>query len=214
MKTNRIARTMLATLCLGLVLAACHTGPSPEELTQVAQAGETELAAAQQTADAAQETADAAEKARVETGVAQTLTAQPTSTSTDTPEPTFTSTPTETPLPSDTPTPEATATETQPPGPTSPPITATRPAPASVYGSTGGPEGFFTTITCSRGGGNCTPTMPPGDISFSFTLGSLATAPWTLFVPYGLSVERDGANVSDMYMTVDAGWLVPGGLVG
>mgnify|MGYP001610658152 CR=1 FL=1 len=132
MKSNRFTLFVLVTFCLSLVLAACDTGPSAEEQTQVAQAGETEQAAAQQTAAAAQLTAAAAEKARKATDVAATLTAQPTSTSTDTPVPTFTPTSTETLVPSDTPTPEATSTETQVPGPTAPPITATRPAPASV----------------------------------------------------------------------------------
>jgi len=56
--------------------------------------------------------------------------------------------------------------------------------------------------------------MPPGDISFRLTLASAAAAPWTHFVNYGLSVEKDGANVAGLFMFVDAGWLQPGAVVG
>jgi hypothetical protein len=56
--------------------------------------------------------------------------------------------------------------------------------------------------------------MPPGDVSFSFTLGSTSDAPWAIFLPYGLSVEKDGANADSMFMFVDAGWLPPGFTVG
>ena len=31
-----------------------------------------------------------------------------------------------------------------------------------------------------------------------------------IFLPFGLSVEKDGVNAADLYMTVDAGWLPPG----
>jgi hypothetical protein len=56
--------------------------------------------------------------------------------------------------------------------------------------------------------------MPPGDISFRLTLAGDGAAPWTHFVNYGLSVEKDGANVAGLFMFVDAGWLQPGALVG
>jgi hypothetical protein len=52
--------------------------------------------------------------------------------------------------------------------------------------------------------------MAPGDISFSITLKSAEDAVLAIFLPFGLSVEKDGVNSPDMYMTVDAGWLPPG----
>ena len=55
--------------------------------------------------------------------------------------------------------------------------------------------------------------MPQGDVSFEFLLGSGADTPLTLFEKYGLSVERDGANVPEMFMFVDAGLLAPDSLV-
>ena len=188
-----------------VLLAACQSPTSAPPATEIAQANPTEVAAAVMTQVAE-------ENARVATGVAETLTAQPTVTATFTPVPTNTSTPTETPRPTETPLPTATATNTAKPAPTRLPVTDTptaRPAPVSVYGGTGGPEGYTTAITCSRPAGNCEPVMPPGDISFRLTLGSEASTPWTLFVKYGLSVEKDGVNVSNMFMFVDAGWLPP-----
>ena len=55
--------------------------------------------------------------------------------------------------------------------------------------------------------------MSPGDINFEMLLGSDLDAPWGLFLPYGLAVARDGANVADMFMLVDSGWLEPGTIV-
>jgi hypothetical protein len=55
--------------------------------------------------------------------------------------------------------------------------------------------------------------MAPGDINFDMALGSAPDAPWGLFVPYGLAVARDGVNIADMFMFVDAGWLEPGSVV-
>ncbi len=154
---------------------------------------------------------------------APTATEPPTSTPTAVPTDTPTAAPTDTlpPSPTTAPTLVPTLAPTQPPAVavTQPPaVAATKPpAPAasgSVYGSTAGPDGFFSTITCSRPSGDCLTVMPPGDVSFSFMLGSTADAPWALFLPYGLSVERDGANVDSMFMFVDAGWLPPGFTVG
>jgi hypothetical protein len=51
--------------------------------------------------------------------------------------------------------------------------------------------------------------MPPGDLSFVIILESTADALEVIFVPFGLSVEKDGVNAADMYMTADAGWLPP-----
>jgi hypothetical protein len=51
--------------------------------------------------------------------------------------------------------------------------------------------------------------MAPGDLIFNIRLESAADALEVLFYPFGLSVERDGANVADMYITADAGWLPP-----
>jgi len=56
--------------------------------------------------------------------------------------------------------------------------------------------------------------MPPGDLSFAITLESSADALEVIFYPFGLSVERDGANAANMYMTADAGWLPPGSQAG
>ena len=146
----------------------------------------------------------------------------PTATPTSTPtlEPTTTPTETATLAPTETPTTAPALVVTQPTvvAATQPPVVvATKPpaqASGSVYGSTTGPAGFATTITCfTAGGGACASVMPPGDINFTFTLGSAPDAPWALFLPYGLSVEKDGVNAEGMFMFVDAGWLPPGFIV-
>lgn len=174
---------------------------------QAATAGAVE--AAQAATDEAQETAQAA---AVATDVAATLAAQPTGTPTETHTPTPEPAITDTPEPTATDTPAATATESATPRPTSPPVTLTPtaiPAPASVYSEVGGPQNFFTFIDCTRNGAQCTPVMSPGDVAFDFYLASDAQAPFALFLPYGLSVEKDGVNVADMFMFVDAGYLPP-----
>lgn len=194
----------LSALGMVFLLAAC----TPEATTPDA----TQIALAVETAQAGTTTAEAEESNRIATGIAATLTAQPTAIPTDTPVPTDTLTPTRTRPPTDTPTPKPTATLTATRGPTRPPITSTptpRPTSASIYGFTGGPEGYITDIVCSRPTGNCEQVMPPGDVSFKLFLMSGPDTPWTLFVKYGLSVERDGANIADMFMFVDAGWLAP-----
>jgi hypothetical protein len=205
----------------GLALAAC-AAPTP-----VIPAQPTTDPGVAASAAAAEDTREAAEaEARVATGIAATLTAQPTATATDTPLPTATNTPTKaptsTPKPTETAVP-ATLEPTKPaatkaPASTQPPaatVAPTKPpAPASVYSFADGPAGYFTDITCNRGGGECTPTMAPGDINFDLFLGSADDAPVGLFLPYGLAVSRDGVNIADMFMFVDAGWLAPGSFVG
>jgi len=154
-------------------------------------------------------------------------TATPTGTASAAPSPvsTGTSTPTVAPTGTDTAAPTATATPSSPPSPTaSPAHLATRPpatiAPlgppetAPLLSTTGGPAGYASTIQCQRAGAACTPVMPPGDISFRLSLAGGTSAPWTHFIYYGLSVERDGANVAGQFMFVDAGWLQPGTVVG
>ena len=213
-KRTTLSQASLITL-LG-ILSACTSEPPTPDAAEVAQAAGTEQAGAQQTAQAnavAQAAEVAAESARVATGSVQTLTARPTSTQTPSPTFTRTPTPTRTPMPTNTETPAPTATDTAVPTATRPPATAAPtqpPAPVTMYGSTAGPAGYTTTIICFRGSGDCSTTMSPGDVNFTFTLGSDAATPWTLFLPYGLSVERDGVNIPEMFMFVDAGWLPPG----
>jgi len=191
-------------LVMGAMTLSAACGPSTPDPTQVAQAAQTQVAA-----DHAAET-EAAK--RVATGVAATLTAQPTDTPTLTPTSTDTPEPTDTPKPTKTSTPKPTATITHTPRPTSPPVSPTpspQPTSASIYGFTGGPDGYITDIDCTRGGANCSGVMPPGDVSFTFVLISGPDTPWTLFEKYGLSVEKDGVNVANMFMFVDAGFLPP-----
>ena len=80
--------------------------------------------------------------------------------------------------------------------------------------TTGGPAGYASHIQCQRAGAACAPVMPPGDVSFSMSLAGDDATPWTHFINYGLSVEKDGTNVASLFMFVDAGWLQPGAVVG
>jgi hypothetical protein len=200
---------------LAVAVSACSPTPAPLPTPDLA--ATTAAAEAQQAAEATADSENATRQAHaVATDVAATLTAQPTSTPTETYTPTPEPTATKTPAPTSTDTPAATATKTNTPKPTLPPVTLTptsAPVPASIYSEVGGPAGFYTVIECTRGGAPCTPQMPTGDITFEFLLGSDTTAPGAVFLPYGLSVERDGANVADMFMFVDAGYLVPGRIV-
>jgi hypothetical protein len=208
--TSVLGRLAACLVSLALFMAACTPPPATPDAVALAQS--TEQSAAGTVAAA---TSDAA---RVATGVAATLTAQPTATRTHTPAPTDTPVPTETPTSTDTPeptetrTPKPSPTITNTPRPTLPPVSPTpSPAPtsASIYGWANGPEGYVTDIECTIGGAPCTGVMPPGDITFEFVLVSFELTPLTLFEKYGLSVERDGANVADMFMFVDAGLLAP-----
>jgi hypothetical protein len=197
---------VLLTTILALAITACQSATPEPTATPVP----TEAAIPADTATAIPPTE------------APTATEPPTSTPTAVPTDTPTAAPTDTPPPSPTTAPSLAPTlaATQPPAvaATQPPaVAATKPpAPAasgSVYGSTTGPAGFATTITCSRPSGDCLSVIPPGDVSFSFTLSSTSDAPWALFLPYGLSVEKDGVNADSMFMFVDAGWLPPGVVV-
>ena len=83
-----------------------------------------------------------------------------------------------------------------------------------MLSTTGGPAGYASRIQCQRAGAACAPLMPAGDVSFSLSLASDPGTPWTHFIYYGLSVEKDGVNVASQFMFVDAGWLQPGAVVG
>jgi hypothetical protein len=192
---------LILLLTLASILSACA---SPQAAPTVAP---TQDVAATQTVEAA------ANSNRVATSVAATLTAQPT----NTPLPTATATT----KPSATPTtPPPTSTPTVAPtkvAPTKVPVTSlptatAAPASASIYSTAaGGPQGYLSTLGCYQVGGTpCQSVMPRGDISFNITLESTLDALLAIFVPFGLSVEKNGANAADMYMTVDAGWLEPG----
>lgn len=208
-KTNL---TPVFVTLLSIVVAAC-AAPTP---AATATPLPTDTPAGQvETQVAATISAGQTSAAEVAQAVALTLTAAvPTPTNTLPPSPTATATPT--PAPTDTPTAVPTAVSTL--AATRPPAAAATKAPppasASVYGLTGGPDQFFSTISCFYAKGDCISVMPPGDVNFSFTLGSTADAPFALFLPYGLSVEKDGANAAEMFMFVDAGWLRPGYTVG
>jgi len=138
-------------------------------------------------------------------------TASPAATNTATAAATATATVTLTAVVTPTAAPSATAR------PTPLPITSTptgQPGPAPVFSTTSGPAGYSSSLQCQQAGAPCAPVMPPGDVSFRLTLASDANAPWTHFIYYGLSVEKDGANAPSMFMFVDAGWLQPGEVVG
>ena len=199
-----------------LALAACSGTPSPTATPQPTATPDVAATSAAATEEAVQ--IAALEEAAVATGIAATLTAAPTETPTATATTEPSATPTKTEKPTNTPsaTPDVSATPSRTPGPTAAPVTSTpSPAPtsASVYGFTNGVAGYASDIRCTYSGGECVGVMPAGDISFEFLLGSAATTPLTLFEQYGLSVERDGANVADMFMFVDAGLLPPDAIV-
>jgi hypothetical protein len=155
-----------------------------------------------------------------------TPTALPTATLTPLPTATFTPLPTATLIATSTPRPSATtvpATPTVKPTkrplptlapatavPTDAPTEAAVAATADIYGYTTGPDGYVSVVICKRAGAPCQSVMPPGDLDFRLALTSRADMPYTQWVYYGLSVERDGANVPDMFMFVDAGWAKPG----
>lgn len=206
MTTLRV-KFLLVGIAELLALVAC-AGEQTPDATEIALAVETQIAMRSATETEASHS--------IATQVAATLTAQPTATATFTATPTDTRTPTATSTKTHTPTMTstitATPTQTATKGPTRPPVTLTytpQPTRESVYGFTGGVAGYFTDIECKRGSAPCTPIMPPGDVNFEFVLFSFADTPWTLFEKYGLSVERDGINLADMFMFVDAGYLPP-----
>jgi len=163
----------------------------------------------------------AAESNRQATAVAATLAALPTATLP--PTPTETLAPTVTAVPA-TATIAPTVTQVPPtkvpatkevvntPAATAVPPTKESSSTGSIYSGTGGgPAGYTSTLYCSQVDGSpCQSTMAPGDLSFAITLQSTADALEVIFYPFGLSVERDGVNAADMYVTADAGWLPPG----
>lgn len=202
-------------IVISLLGAAGCSVPQTPDATAVAQAMQTEIAIQAVTQTQAAHA--------VATQVAATLTAQPTHTPipTDTPTHTPTSSPTASPTHTELPTSTATATSTL--APTKIPVAVTTapatktPAPAGsgspLYSfASGGPQGYTSELTCTQAGGvPCASVMAPGDISFGILLWSTPDALLAIFVPFGLAVEKDGANAADMYMTVDSGWLQPGG---
>ncbi len=199
----------LAVCALGLATACTQAPAATSTSTNVPTPDGTATAVAA-TAEAGQ--LAALQEAQVATGVAATLTAQPTATATATTVPSDTPTATHAPTKTPTNTPAASATPSRTAGPTQPPQTAVptaAPTSASVYGFTSGAPGYFTDIRCSFSGGTCLPTMPAGDVSFDFILVSDVDTPLTLFEQYGLAVEKDGVNVANMFMFVDAGLLPP-----
>jgi hypothetical protein len=203
----------------GLLLAACQSA------APVAQVVPTAVPQAQViptiTPVAVVQVAASAVPSATNTQVPDTPTAVPTNTNTPTAiPPTATASPTV--APTDTPTlvpPTATAKPTAKPTarpqPTSVPPTVAPtqpPVPASIYSTaTGGPQGYVSILGCTQPGNvPCQSVMAPGDKAFSIKLVALDDAVPAIFVPFGLAVEKDGANVADMYMTVVSGWLNPG----
>ncbi len=198
-------------LLLVILVSACTTSASPTV------APPTSTEAPTPTQDAA--ATAAAESNRLATSVAATLTAFPTATSLPTLASTETLVPTQTSVPpSATAAPTSTKVVVATRVPPTQVVVATEAPPTpeaasgSVYSFTGGgPQGYTSTLYCTQVGGTpCQPTMPPGDLSFAITLESTMDALEVIFYPFGLSVEEDGANAADMYMTADAGWLPPG----
>jgi hypothetical protein len=136
-----------------------------------------------------------------------TATLAPTATNTPTTAPTATTVPTVAP----TATKKPTARPTLPPQPTTAP-TQPPAVSAPLYSTaSGGPQGYVSTLTCTQPGNvPCQPVMAPGDKAFAIKLEALDDAVPAIFVPFGLAVEKDGANQANMYMTVVSGWLNPG----
>jgi hypothetical protein len=202
---SRLQLTRWLCGAVGLVLAACQAAPTaaPAATAVIAATAIVPATSTSVPSTATPLPTDTAARASSPTAV---LAATPSSTATE-------------PAASPTVAPSDTSTATARPTrlPTRPPLTITPlgpPATNSIYSTTGGPAGYSSTIRCQRAGADCAPVMPPGDISFRLTLAGDAAAPWTHFVNYGLSVEKDGANVAGLFMFVDAGWLQPGAVVG
>jgi hypothetical protein len=214
-------RTRFVLYCaLGasLLLSACQPAAAP---TPVAHVAPTEVTVAVVASRAPSPT-----NTRVPdtpTAVPNTPTAAPSNTPTTAPTATATASPTAAPTQTTAPTVAPTATKkptarpTVKPAATLPPATAVPAthAPAaggSVYSeATGGPQGYYSMLGCTRPGRvPCETVMPLGDVAFSIRLEAGDDAVLAIFLPFGLSVEKDGANVADMYMTVVSGWLNPG----
>jgi hypothetical protein len=193
-----------------LLLSACQPSAAATQVTaptQVAQTAPTQVVAL-------------VAPAATNTRVPDTPTSVPSSTATtkptDTPTATWTATATASPTTAPTQTLAPTATKRPTARPTVAQIlpTATKPpvAAASLYSiASGGPQGYQSTLVCTQPGNvPCQSAMATGDKAFSIRLDALQDAVPAIFVPFGLSVEKDGANAADMYMTVVSGWLNPG----
>ena len=207
--SSRIRFALCFSVGMGLLLTACQPAAS------VAQVVPTNTAA-----PAIQVAASAAPSA-TNTRVPATPTAVPSDTATARPTDTATTPPTATASPTAAPTQTVAPTATKKPTarptarPTVPPQpTATNPPPAvaPLYGlASGGPQGYVSTLTCTQPGNvPCQSVMAAGDKAFAIRLEALDDAVPAIFVPFGLSVEKDGANAANMYMTVVSGWLNPG----
>ena len=201
---------MKLALCLsvavGLLLVGCAGAPATPTATPAVQASATLPASTSTTTATAMATATAS--AAPSSTPANTDTLMPTASATLSPTASATVAP-----------PTATASDTAVPThlPTRAPVTITPlgpPETAPVMSTTGGPAGYASRIQCQRAGAACAPLMPAGDVSFSLSLASDPGTPWTHFIYYGLSVEKDGVNVASQFMFVDAGWLQPGAVVG
>jgi hypothetical protein len=220
--TSRLSPALGLCLAAAWLLSACQT-PAPVVATLTLPPAIETRARAAAPASALPATATPAASATataIATAMAAaTFTATPSPAATISPAATNTATATATAAATATAT--VTATPTTAPSasarPTPLPVTATptsQPGPAPVFSTTGGPAGYSSSLQCQQAGAPCMPLMPPGDVSFRLTLASDANAPWTHFIYYGLSVEKDGANAPSMFMFVDAGWLQPGEVVG
>jgi len=218
------SRTRFVVICsvgLSLLLAACQpAAPATQAVPTVAAAT---AVAAVPTVQVVAEVATVVVPTAVPTVVpSATPLPKPTDTATTPPTatlaPTATDTPTTAPTATTPPTVAPTATKkptarpTLPPQPTTVPATQAPVVPASIYSTaTGGPDGYVSILTCTQPGNvPCQPVMAAGDKAFSIKLIALDNAVPAIFVPFGLAVEKDGANQADMYMTVVSGWLDPG----
>ena len=203
--SSRIRFTFCFSIAVGLLLTACQPAAS------VAQVVPTNTLA-----PTIQVVASVAPSA-TNTRLPDTPTAVPSATATARPTDTATTPPTATASPTVAPTQTAAPTATKKPTarPTArPQPTATNPPPAvaPLYGlASGGPQGYVSTLTCTQPGNvPCQSVMAAGDKAFAIRLEALDDAVPAIFVPFGLSVEKDGANAANMYRTVVSGWLNPG----
>jgi hypothetical protein len=201
--------TRFALFCVvgaSLLLSACQPGAAATQVpapTQVAQVVASVAPAPTNTRIPDTPTAVPSSTATAK----PTDTATATSTATATAKPTDTATATSTATATATKRPTARPTVQVPPTATKPPVVA-----ASLYSiASGGPQGYVSTLVCTQPGNvPCQSVMSPGDKAFSIRLDALPEAVPAIFVPFGLAVEKDGANAANMYMTVDSGWLNPG----
>jgi len=220
----RMHTRFIIMACVGasLLLSACQPAAAVTQVavanTAVVNTAVPSLVAAATEAPATATTAPSA------TAVPATATIRPTDTATATTPPTATASPTVAPTATAVP---PTATKVKPTKPAATRVPATQ-APATqapaatkapaasgsgpLYSTaSGGPQGYTSTLVCTQPDGSaCQSVMASGDKAFSIRLEAGFDAVPAIFVPFGLSVEKDGANVADAYMTVVSGWLNPG----